>query len=173
MSTFNYMNEKGEEYIAVRCNQCGRTLYTEWEGQNFRTAITEIKQKGWLNTRVNGDWMHYCPKCFETIRSGINETPQQTRRGGQQKTANIYEQKARADAMRTQGRKGCKATRINMAFAPENIEFIKIMSRATGQNMTEFTNFVIEAYRNEHPDIYEKAKAVIRLAERQGAAYEV
>lgn len=91
---------------------------------------------------------------------------QSTSRKGQQGTASESEKKERANALKTQGRKGCKATRINMAFTPDNMEFVKVMARVNGQNMTEFTNFVIEAYRNEHPDIYEKAKAVIELTQQ-------
>ena len=47
-----------------------------------------------------------------------------------------------------------------MAFTPDNHEFIKIMSTITGQNMTEFTNTIIKQYREEHPEIYEQAKAL-------------
>ena len=63
--------------------------------------------------------------------------------------------------MRTQGRAGAKLPRINMAFSPENHEYIKIMSGVTGKTMTEFTNFVVERYREEHPELYEQAKAIL------------
>lgn len=85
---------------------------------------------------------------------------QATSAKGQQGTATEQEQAERAAQLRTQGRKGCKATRINMAFTPDNHEFIKIMASVTGHSMTEFTNIVIERYRNEHPEIYEQAKAI-------------
>ena len=39
---------------------------------------------------------------------------------GQQGEATQQEAAERAAALRTQGRKGCKATRINMAFTPDN-----------------------------------------------------
>ena len=48
-----------------------------------------------------------------------------------------------------------------MAFTPDNHEFIRVMSRITGKTMTEFTNFVIERYRAEHPEQFEQAKAII------------
>ena len=48
-----------------------------------------------------------------------------------------------------------------MAFTPENHEFIKIMAKISGKTMTEFANLVVERYRNEHPDLYEQAKAII------------
>ncbi len=86
---------------------------------------------------------------------------QATSRKGQQGTASPQEAQERAAELRTQGRKGCKATRINMAFTPENHEFIKVMARLTGKTMTEFANLVVERYRNEHPELYEQAKAII------------
>ena len=86
---------------------------------------------------------------------------QATSSKGQQGTASPQEQGERAEALRTQGRKGCKAIRINMAFTPENHQYIAIMARITGQSMTVFTNAVIEKYRNEHPDLYEQAKAIL------------
>ena len=86
---------------------------------------------------------------------------QATSRKGQQGTASPQEAAERAAQLKTQGRKGCKATRINMAFTPENHEFIKVMARLTGKTMTEFANLVVERYRNEHPELYEQAKAII------------
>lgn len=82
---------------------------------------------------------------------------QATSKKGQQGKASPQEQAERAAGLKTQGRKGCKATRINMAFTPENHEFIKVMSKATGRTMTELTNDVIEAYRTEHPEFMDKA----------------
>lgn len=102
-------------------------------------------------------------KDFAGINTGrvYSSIEQATSRKGQQGTASPQETAERKAAMRTQGRKGCKATRINMAFTPDNHEFIKIMSRVSGKTMTEFANLVIEKYREEHPEIYEQAKAII------------
>ena len=86
---------------------------------------------------------------------------QATSRKGQQGTASPQEAQERAAQLKTQGRKGCKAIRINMAFTPENHEFIKIMAKISGKTMTEFANLVVERYRNEHPDLYEQANAII------------
>jgi hypothetical protein len=86
---------------------------------------------------------------------------QATSRKGQQGTASPQEAAERAAQLKTQGRKGCKAIRINMAFTPENHEFIKVMATISGKTMTEFTNLVIERYRTEHPEIFEQAKAII------------
>lgn len=68
----------------------------------------------------------------------------------------------RAQEMReagtTQGRKGCKAVRINMAFTPEVHEYIKTMARVRGESVTDFTNFVFRQSMKENADLYEQAK---------------
>lgn len=99
-------------------------------------------------------------KDFTGINTGrvYEEIEQATARKGQQGTASPQEQLERAEKMRTMGRKGCKAVRINMAFTPSNYSFIRVMARATGRTMTEFTNVIIQAYRNEHPEFMEQAK---------------
>lgn len=88
---------------------------------------------------------------------------QATSKKGQQGTASPQEAEERKEALQTQGRKGVKAVRINMAFTPSNHEFIKVMAKATGRTMTEFTNTVIEAYRNEHPEFMEQANSFLQF----------
>ena len=102
-------------------------------------------------------------KNFDNVKSSriYKNVEQSTSTKGQQGKASPQEQAERAANLKTQGRKGCKATRINMAFTPDNHEFIKIMAKITGQTMTEFTNLVIERYRTEHPELYQEAKAII------------
>ena len=102
-------------------------------------------------------------KDFSGINTGriYRDIEQATAKKGQQGTASPQEAAKRAAELRTQGRKGCKAVRINMAFTPDNYEFIRIMARISGQTLTEFTNTVITKYREEHPEIYEQAKAII------------
>ena len=60
---------------------------------------------------------------------------------------------------RTSGRKGLKMPRINVAFYPENYEFIRVMSRVRGENLTEFINVLIKKAMEENRDIYEQAIA--------------
>ena len=102
-------------------------------------------------------------KDFSGINTGriYRSIEQATAQKGQQGTASPQEAAKRAAAMKTQGRKGCKAVRINMAFTPDNHEFIKVMAKISGKTMTEFTNLVIERYRTEHPEIYDQAKTII------------
>ena len=104
---------------------------------------------------------------IKTQRVKSVETDLQTEisKRGQQATASKEEAAARAAAGKTQGRKGAKAVRINMAFWTENHDFLSYGARAHGMNMTKFCNLVIEAYRREHPDKEEKALEAKRNAE--------
>lgn len=65
------------------------------------------------------------------------------RKNGQQSTATASEQSARMEQLKTQGRKGCKALRINMAFTPENHKYLKRHARKNGMTITEFCNQII------------------------------
>lgn len=82
---------------------------------------------------------------------------------GYQTPATEEEAVERAESGKTQGRKGCKAMRINMAFTPSNYEFIQVMAKATGNTMTRFCNLIIKAYQTEHPEFMEKAKAFLEI----------
>lgn len=81
---------------------------------------------------------------------------QATGKTGQQDTASPEEIAARKSALRTQGRKGAKATRINMAFRPENYTFIKIYSKSTGKTLTEACNEMLD-YARTDPKFIEAA----------------
>lgn len=48
----------------------------------------------------------------------------------------------------TQGKKGIKLKRINMAFSDVNYEYITIESRRRGLSATKFVNEIINQYRN-------------------------
>lgn len=62
------------------------------------------------------------------------------------------------EAGTTQGRKGCKAVRINMAFSPEVHTYIKTMARVRGESVTDFTNYVFKQSMKDNAELYEKAK---------------
>lgn len=47
----------------------------------------------------------------------------------------------------TQGRKGEKLKRINLAFTDENYEYVRLESRRRGKNITEFVNGILEEYK--------------------------
>lgn len=67
----------------------------------------------------------------------------------------------RLQAMKTQGHKGLKLPRINMAFTPDNYNYLKVMSRARGETLTEFCNFVLSQSLNVNRDLYEEAQATV------------
>jgi len=103
-------------------------------------------------------------KDFSAMQTGsrvFSAIEQATTTKGQQGTVSPAEAEARAEALQTQGRKGCKAIRINMAFTPSNHDFIKVMAKATGRTMTEFTNLVVAAYQREHPEIMAQAQSFL------------
>lgn len=49
----------------------------------------------------------------------------------------------------TQGRKGHKSPRINMAFSPDNHAWIKTRSRQLGISATEFVNSILDTERTK------------------------
>ena len=63
---------------------------------------------------------------------------------------------------RTQGRKGEKLPRINMAFSPENLEFLRIMAGISGQSMTRYLNTLIDRERSQNALAFEAARKIIR-----------
>lgn len=58
----------------------------------------------------------------------------------------------------TQGRKGAKSPRINMAFSQENLEFLRVMSSIRGQSITRYVNDLIKEDMERNAEIYKKAK---------------
>ena len=91
----------------------------------------------------------------------VKDSISQATGGAGKQTDAAPEERAKREADgRTQGRKGCKLARINMAFTSENYLFIKTVARLKGMNLTEFVNYIVEDYREQHAEAYEKAKAV-------------
>ena len=66
----------------------------------------------------------------------------------------------------TQGRKGQKLQRINMAFQPENLDYLQTISRIEGVSMTDYVNRILQKDRITRADIVEKAKALLKEAGR-------
>ena len=84
----------------------------------------------------------------------LNAAVKATKRTGSQTPATEEEAEARKALMQTRGRKGVHLPRINMAFTPENHEYIKTMALITGQTMTEFLNDIITEYRAQYDENY-------------------
>ncbi len=58
---------------------------------------------------------------------------------------------------KTQGRAGCRAFRHNMAFTPENYEFIRCMARVRGQTITAFVNDIVKKAIEDNAEVYQQA----------------
>lgn len=69
-------------------------------------------------------------------------------------------QKALA-ALKTQGQKGAKLDRINMAFTADNMDYIRTMSKLKGQTMTQFVNILVAEEREKNGAAFDAAKAIL------------
>ena len=62
----------------------------------------------------------------------------------------------------TQGKKGEKLPRINMAFSSENHEYLQIISRIENTSQTNYVNKLVEKDRTRRADEVEKAKSILK-----------
>ena len=100
---------------------------------------------------------------FSKISEQFSKAAGTGRRGQGEITA---EEKAEREATgRTQGRKGCQkpVKRLNFAMTPENHDFVMILSKASGKNMTDVTNSIITKYRAEHPELQAEAQKFVDI----------
>jgi hypothetical protein len=63
----------------------------------------------------------------------------------------------------TQGKKGQKLPRINMAFSPENLEYLQIISRVEGMSITEYVNTLIRTDSSSRANEIEQAKSILKI----------
>lgn len=75
------------------------------------------------------------------------------------KTYSPEEEQEMREAGTTQGRKGCKAVRINMAFSPSVHAYIRTMARVRGESVSEFTEHVFRLSMEENKELYELAQS--------------
>lgn len=95
---------------------------------------------------------------FKQLTQTVQE-PQQVQEV--QKTPTEQEiQKAQAE-QQTQGKKGYKMQRINMAFTPDNIEYIRAISKLKGRTMTQYVNDLIAQEREKNTDLLQQIKSII------------
>lgn len=91
--------------------------------------------------------------------TGISK-PQETQEAPARKPRKTYTEEEAAvflRSLKTNGRKGVKLPRINLAFAPDLYEYIQIMSRVRGESMTQFVNLALRQHMEQHKYVYEKA----------------
>lgn len=99
-------------------------------------------------------------RVYSAITEATAEPEQQPKEAQAPRTAYTADKvEEMRQAGTTQGRKGCKAVRINMAFTPEVHEYIKTMARVRGESVTDFTNYVFRQSMEDNAALYEKAKA--------------
>ena len=96
------------------------------------------------------------PDQLQQQKQQEQQQAQEVKQGRKTYTEQEVEQMRAAGA--TQGRKGCKALRINMAFSPEVHASIKTMARVRGETVTEFTEYVFRQNMEANKDLYEMAK---------------
>lgn len=86
------------------------------------------------------------------------EIQKATRKTGQQGTAPEEEAAERAAARKTQGRKGVKQPRINLALSTLNLDYVTTMARMVGVPRIDFINNIIDRHRETHGAEFETAK---------------
>ncbi len=77
-----------------------------------------------------------------------------------QKSASPEEAARRQAELKTQGKKGCKAARLNVTFTPDHIEYLRVMAGISGQSITQFLHNVIEGHKEAHADLYAQAQSI-------------
>ena len=92
---------------------------------------------------------------------GIDNTNKNTQQKyGVQEEQKVQSVKEAQAEQHTQGRKGYKMQRINMAFTPDNIDFLRTISKVKGQTMTQFVNDILDKAREENKDLIEQIKSL-------------
>ena len=98
-------------------------------------------------------------RVYDTITEATADPTQQAQEVQHpRKTYDAQRAQKMRDAGTTQGRKGCRAARINMAFPTEIHDYIRTMARVRGESVTAFTNYVFTQSMKENAELYEKAK---------------
>lgn len=102
---------------------------------------------GILNDIINDDDRQLVESMKEAI---TEEAPKGRKTYSEEEVAGMIDRKA-------SGKKE-KLPRINLGFTPENLLYVKIMSKVKGETQSDFINHVLEQSRAENAEVYEKAK---------------
>ena len=73
-------------------------------------------------------------------------------------TQEVQHPEATPEVTQTQGRKGAKLPRINMAFTPQNLEYLRVMAGLRGQSVTRYVNALVEQDMELNRAAYDAAK---------------
>ena len=89
--------------------------------------------------------------------------PKSTEQRKPRRTYTEEEQLTYKNELRTGGRKGCKAQRINMAFAPDVLDYLRTMSGLRGESMTRYVDRVLRSNMEKNADLYQQAVALTKM----------
>ena len=97
----------------------------------------------------------------EPVYSTINEATAEARETvpvrKERRTYSEQEAYELMKEMKTSGRKGVKMPRINIAFQPDVYQYVTVMSRVRGDNLTEFVNLALRQHMEDHSELYNRA----------------
>ena len=62
------------------------------------------------------------------------------------------------DTQDAQGRKSAKLPRINMAFSPQNLEYLRVMAGIRGMSITKYVNTLIERDQEQNRGTFDAVK---------------
>lgn len=69
MATFYWHDNSLDTLYGVRCDVCGKKLYTKRTGQEFPEHITkDARATGWEHKKTSSNWKDFCPECAEELR---------------------------------------------------------------------------------------------------------
>lgn len=88
---------------------------------------------------------------YNTIMSSAQEA---------QRIQEVSPAPAASEVKSTQGRKGAKLPRINMAFSPESLEYLRVMAALRGVSVTRYVNDLVERDMAQNSEIYDRAKGL-------------
>lgn len=67
---------------------------------------------------------------------------------------------AAPESVGTQGRKGAKLPRINMAFPSDSLEYLRVMAALRGVSITKYVNDLVAQDKCRNEEIYKAAKSL-------------
>ncbi len=51
------------------CDECGETVYLDYDWDQFKAAVADAKEMGWkIRKNRDGQWENICPECQEAER---------------------------------------------------------------------------------------------------------
>lgn len=104
---------------------------------------------------------HVAQEVQEVQDNHENNAAQEKQRKPRKRYTPEEAQKILESGRNAKGLGGVKMPRMNMAFTPQNYDFIATLATARGQNYTEFVNHMVDLYREQYKDQYEQAKAFL------------